>query len=80
MFCHEDAAKEKFNLMNNELCDNATQANKFANILMPIMGNLGHLQYALIAVIGGILSLNGVASLSIGAISSFLLLSKSFYI
>ncbi len=78
VFCHEEASKYKFDEINDELCNNATQANKFANILMPIMGNLGHLQYALIAAIGGILALSGVTNLSIGAISSFLLLSKSF--
>ena len=50
----------------------------FANILMPIMNNLGHLQYVLVAIIGGALALNGVSGLTLGAIASFLQLTKSF--
>ncbi|MBQ8731858.1 MAG: ABC transporter ATP-binding protein [Oscillospiraceae bacterium] len=78
VFCHEEKAKEEFDKRNNELCENATQAHMFVNILMPIMGNLGHLQYALIAVLGGILAINGVGGLTLGGIAAFLQLSKSF--
>lgn len=78
VFCHEDESVRDFEKLNNELCDDATKANIFANILMPIMGNIGNLQYVLIAVIGGLLAVNGVSGITIGTISSFLLLSKSF--
>ncbi len=78
VFCHEDEVKKVFDDLNQDLCSNSTQAHKFANILMPIMGNIGNLQYVLIAVAGGILAVLGVSGISIGAISSFLLLSKSF--
>lgn len=78
VFCHEEKAKETFDEKNEELCRDATQANGFANILMPIMGNLGNLQYVLIALIGGTLAITGVSSLTLGAIASFLQLSKSF--
>lgn len=78
MFCHEEHSKEDFDKINEELCENATEANKYANILMPIMANLGNLQYVLIAIIGGALALNGVAGLTLGVIASFLQLSKSF--
>lgn len=78
VFCHEEKAKEEFDQKNEELCSDATQANAFANILMPIMGNLGNLQYVLIAILGGTMALTGVAGLSIGAIASFLQLSRSF--
>ncbi len=78
VFCYEDKAKERFDKLNNELCDNATNANIFANILGPINGNLGHLQYVLVAVVGGLLAINGVGGLTLGAIASFLQLSKSF--
>ncbi len=78
VFCHEEKAKEIFDIKNEELCHNATEANRFANILMPIMGNLGHLQYVCIAVLGGFLAVNGVGGLTLGKIGSFLLLSKSF--
>jgi ATP-binding cassette subfamily B protein len=78
VFCHEEHSKEDFDKLNEELCENATEANKFANILMPIMGNLGNLQYVLIAIIGGALALGGVGGLTLGVIASFLQLSKSF--
>ena len=78
VFTHEEETKKDFEKINEELCNDAAQANKYANILMPIMGNLGNLLYVLIAIAGGILSAKGVSSLTVGAISSFLMLSKSF--
>lgn len=78
VFNYEDRAKEAFDKLNDDLCYQATQAHRFANILMPIMGNMGHLQYVLIAIAGGLLAVNGVAGLSLGAIAAFLQLSRSF--
>lgn len=78
VFCHEEQAKVDFDKHNNELCENATNANRFANILMPVMGNLGNLQYVLIAVVGGALALGGIGGLTLGKIASFLQLSRSF--
>jgi len=78
VFCHEEETIEKFNELNDELCYCSTQANRFANILMPIMMNLGNLQYVLIAFIGGALAINGIGGITLGAIVSFLQLSKSF--
>ena len=78
VFCHEEKCKEGFDKINNELVENAYQANKFANILMPIMGNLGNLQYVLLAIFGGTLAVNGVGGLTIGTIVAFLQLSKNF--
>lgn len=78
VFCHEEAAKDVFNEKNDNLCGDAMAANMFANVLMPIMNNLGHLQYVLVAIIGGALALNGVSGLTLGAIASFLQLTKSF--
>ncbi|MBP3361350.1 MAG: ABC transporter ATP-binding protein [Clostridia bacterium] len=78
VFCHEEHSKENFDRLNDELCKNATEANKYANILMPIMNNLGNLQYVLIAVIGGALALGDIGGLTLGIIASFLQLSKSF--
>lgn len=78
VFCHEDQCKEGFDKINDVLVENAYQANKFANILMPIMGNLGNLQYVLIAILGGALAAFGVGSITIGTIVAFLQLSKSF--
>ena len=78
VFCHEEAAKEGFDKLNEELAENATQAHKFANILMPIMGNIGNLLYVLVAIVGGALALGGVSGITLGAIGSFLQLTKSF--
>ncbi|WP_408644808.1 ABC transporter ATP-binding protein [[Clostridium] fimetarium] len=78
VFCHEKEAEEAFDKLNEELCYNATQANRFANILMPIMANLGNLQYVLIAVVGGAITAGGFNGITIGAIASFLQLSKTF--
>ncbi len=78
VFCHEEKAKQDFDKLNEELCDNATQANSFANILMPIMANLGNLQFVLIATLGGFLTLKGVGGLTIGGLIAFLQLSRSF--
>lgn len=78
VFCHEEEAEAEFDKINDELCDASTKANTFANILMPIMGNLGQLQYVLVAMIGGVLAVKGKAGVTVGVIASFLQLSKSF--
>lgn len=78
VFNHERKCEEEFDVKNEQLKNNATQANKFANILMPILMNLGNLQYVLIAILGGALALGGVGGLTLGAIASFMTLSKSF--
>ena len=78
VFTHEEKAKEDFDKINEELCNNMTVANRYANCLMPILHNLGNLQYVLVAIIGGALSLKGIGGLTIGAIASFLQLTKSF--
>ena len=80
VFCHEEKCKEQFDALNDELRENAASANTFANILMPIMMNIGNLLYVLVAVVGGALALSGVVgdSITIGVIASFLQLTKSF--
>jgi len=77
VFCHEEEAKADFDARNEALFDSADKANRYANILMPIMGNLGNLQYVLVAIVGGVLALNGFG-VTLGNIASFLQLSKSF--
>ncbi len=78
VFCHEEIAKEGFDRLNDELCYNATEAHKFANVMGPVMGNMGHLQYVLIAAVGGTLASFGIGGVTLGAIASFLILSKNF--
>ncbi len=78
VFCHEDTTKADFDKINDELYLNAREANTFANILGPVNNNMGHMQYGLVAVLGGILAVNGIGGLTLGGIAAFLQLSKSF--
>lgn len=78
VFCHEEATKEEFDKKNESLCRSATAANTYANILMPILNNLGNLQYVLIAMVGGALAIFNVAPITLGIIAAFLPLSKNF--
>ncbi len=78
VFCHEDQVKAEFDVMNDELQGHAKSANTFANIFMPIVMNLGNIQYVLVAVVGGALAIGGVGGLTLGGIAAFLQLSKSF--
>lgn len=65
VFCHEQESKDKFNVKNDQLCKDATSAHTFANILMPIMGNLGNILYVLLAFVGGLLVALNVPNLTI---------------
>ena len=78
VFNYEERAKKKFDQLNDALCEEVYQANKYANILYPINGALGNVQYALIAIVGGILAVKGIGNISVGLIVSFLQLSKTF--
>ncbi|MBL1229090.1 ABC transporter ATP-binding protein [Enterococcus sp. BWB1-3] len=77
IFNHESAVIQEFTDINESLRESATQANKYANSLMPIMMNLLNIQYVLLAIIGGLFSVYGVSSLTIGMLASFLQLSRS---
>ncbi len=87
VFNHEEHAKADFDRLNEDLCGNMTKAHTFANIFMPIMANLNYLQYVIVAVVGGVLALNGLlivpdgqtgAYAMLAVVSSFLLLSRNF--
>jgi len=78
VFCHEEKVKSEFDVMNDELCGHAKSANTFANIFMPVVVNIGNIQYVLIAIAGGALAISGVGGLTLGGIAAFLQLSKSF--
>ena len=78
VFSHEEESIENFKKINAELCKDSTFANRYSNILMPALANIGNLQFVLIGVLGGILAINGVGGLTIGGIAAFLNLSKSF--
>ena len=78
VFCHEEHAKEGFRQRNEALCSDSANANKYGNVLMPLIMQLGNLQYVLIALIGGLLALNGSKTITVGLIIAFLNLSKTF--
>lgn len=78
VFCHEEKSLEEFKKINEELRVSADHANKFANILMPVNGNLGNISYVLCAVVGGVLASNGYTGLTLGALISFLTLNRNF--
>ena len=65
VFCHEEQSGKDFDAVNEELCKNATSANRFANILMPIMGNIGNILYVLVAFVGGLLIINSIPNASL---------------
>ena len=78
VFCHEQNNFEEFSRRNNELRDSAYNANRVANIMGPVNNNLGHLSYVMCAVIGAILTLSHITSLTIGGLVTFLTLNKNF--
>lgn len=78
VFCHEEKADEEFDRLNEELCEAATHANTFANILMPIMNNLSYLHYAVTAIAGGIMAVKGIGGITIGTVVTYLQLTRSF--
>lgn len=77
VFNHEEEAIADFSELNEDLRENATKANTYANILMPIMGNIGNFMYLLTAVIGAVLSITGLTALTVGSIASFVQFTKS---
>ncbi len=78
VFCHEDEARERFGKLNDQLLDSARNANIYANILMPIMSNIGNLSYVLTAMVGALVAIKGIGGLTLGGLASFLQLNKSF--
>ena len=87
VFNHEEIAKGEFDHRNDDLCENATSANRFANVMGPVSNNMGHIQYVILAIIGGAMAIIGITNLSLtggfgtltlGAITAFLTLSRNF--
>ena len=76
VFNHEEKSVQEFNKLNDALCEAGTRANTFANILMPIMGNLSHVQYALVAIAGALRVISG--HMDLGSIAAFLQYTRSF--
>lgn len=86
VFCHEEKSKEDFDKLNEQLFNDSRKANTYANILMPIMGNLGYIMYVFVAIIGSLLflynvpnlSIAGIAAINIGIVAAFLQMSRTF--
>lgn len=78
VFCHEKQTEEEFYRLNDQLFDSAKNANIFANILMPVMGNIGNINYVVLLGVGAVLAIFGFGGLTLGGLASFLQLAKSF--
>jgi ATP-binding cassette subfamily B protein len=78
VFCHEEESIDQFNQLNDQLFDSAYNANKFANILMPFIAQIGNVSYVLCAIVGGVLALGGVGGFTLGGLAGFLTFNKSF--
>ncbi len=78
VFCYEDRARKDFDERNEDLRKTTTTANILANVLMPVMGNMSNVIYAVLAFTGGLLAIRGGGALTLGNIASFLTLSKNF--
>jgi len=78
VFCHEEETLDRFLKMNDELFESANNANKFANVMMPSVAQIGNISYVLCAITGGILATNGIGGFTLGGLASFLSFNKSF--
>ena len=79
VFTHEEACKKQFDELNDKLRENAFQAGVFSNVMGPVNNNLGYIQYAILAIVGGLLAVySGGTLLTVGKLISFLTLSRSF--
>ncbi len=78
VFCHEEVCLKDFNKLNDQLFDSAYQAHKFANMVGPFTAQLGNMSYVVCVIVGGFLALNGIGTLTLGKLASFLTFNKSF--
>ncbi len=79
VFNHEEVCKEEFDKLNTELCENAYTAGKLSNMMGPINNNLGYVQYAILAIVGGTLVVqSGGSLLTLGNLMTFMILSRNF--
>lgn len=78
VFNHERIAEEEFDKLNEKLFVSASRANTFANMMGPVIGNIGNLQFVLTAVLGGFLSVMGIGGITLGVMASYLQFTKSF--
>ena len=77
VFCHEEANKQRFQELNDALCESSDKANTYVNILAPLNAQIGHISYVLCAVAGGGLALGGIGGFTLGGLASFLTFNKN---
>jgi len=78
VFCHEEEAKANFDRLNDMLFNSANNANKYANVLMPIMGNIGYINYVAVAIFGSVLAIGAFGGFTLGGLAAFLQLTRNF--
>ena len=78
VFNHERKSEQEFDELNEALFVSASRANRFANMMGPVIGNIGNLQFVLTAVLGGFLSVAGIGGITLGVMASYLQFTKSF--
>ncbi|WP_051560539.1 ABC transporter ATP-binding protein [Clostridium beijerinckii] len=78
VFCHEEEAKNNFDRLNDMLFNSANNANKYANVLMPIMGNIGYINYVAVAIFGSVLAISAFGGFTLGGLAAFLQLTRNF--
>ncbi|MFW2504316.1 ABC transporter ATP-binding protein [Clostridium diolis] len=78
VFCHEEEAKASFDRLNDMLFNSANNANKYANVLMPIMGNIGYINYVAVAIFGSVLAIGAFGGFTLGGLAAFLQLTRNF--
>ena len=79
VFNHESVCEEEFDKLNEQLCENAFSAGKFSNMMGPINNNLGYVQYAILAIVGGLIAVkSGQTLLTLGSLMAFMQLSRNF--
>ena len=78
VFNHERKSEEEFDKLNEALFESAAQANTFVNMMGPVIGNIGNLQFVLVSVLGGFLSIMGIGGITLGVMASYLQFTKSF--
>ncbi len=78
VFCHEEQSKKDFDIINDNLYKSSAKAHQYANIIIPVIANIGYIQYVLTAILGGALAISGVGGLTLGGIASFLQLTRNF--
>ncbi|AQS12151.1 putative ABC transporter ATP-binding protein [Clostridium saccharobutylicum] len=78
VFCHEEEAKQDFDKLNDMLFNSANNANKYANVLMPIMSNIGYINYVAVSIFGSVLAIGGFGGFTLGGLAAFLQLTRTF--